>query len=338
MHLYYVILLLQFITRKEKKSREKFPSRIKCVKIKQCDRSHTVSFCDYGKLLTMKRSRDMGIFFILFIILMFGNNKGDNRNSQLFKTLIIGSIVMSVISTLMPALSAIAFIAIIIYLVSYFKKKKKSAKRQEKYGWDPQRWDEEQGNQGTYEAYREVKKSMPKEKTLPQAAAKRKKIVEAFNEKYKLDLTAAQIQGIVNSTYMSEIWRKEVEAMNRKYETLYEWFQGYTKWLRVYMHVFHVQEITSDIRQQENICMYAFDEVFRYADLFPDLPLHEKIQHVNEKFYTSFDDVSFMIAYRFLESKGRHHELGNMDLVREDEKLDQLLEKYKTSEKEGIAQ
>ena len=84
--------------------------------------------------------------------------------------------------------------------------------------------------------------------------------------------------------------------------------------------------------------MYAFDEVFRYADLFPDLPLHEKIQHVNEKFYTSFDDVSFMIAYRFLESKGRHHGLGNMDLVREDEKLDQLLEKYKTSEKESIAQ
>ena len=69
----------------------------------------------------------MGIFFILFIILMFGNNKGDNRNSQLFKMLIIGSIVMSFISTLMPALSAIAFIAIIIYLVSYFKKKKKSA-------------------------------------------------------------------------------------------------------------------------------------------------------------------------------------------------------------------
>lgn len=272
----------------------------------------------------------MGIFFIIFIILMFTQNKGDNRNSEIFKFLIIGSIIMSVVSTIKPFLSFIAIIALIIFMVSKLNKKKRSDQRKEQYGWDPQRWDNEQGNTGTYENYREAKKNAGKNKVLPQAAVKRKKIVEAFNEKYDLDLTAAQIQGITNATYMSEIWRKEVEAMNRKYENVYEWFQGYTKWLRVYMYVFHVQEITSDIRQQESISMYAFDEVMRYADLFPDLPLAEKIQKVNEKFYTSFDDVSFMIAYRFLESKGRHHNLGNVDLVREDEKLDELLEKYRT--------
>ncbi len=274
----------------------------------------------------------MGIFFIIFILMMFGKNKSDNRNSQLFRILIIGSIIMSAVSMVMPFLGSFAFIAIVIFLVNFFKKKKKSDQRKEQYGWDPQRWDKEHGNPGVYNMYQGAKSTLEKGKVLPQAAAKRAKIVDAFNEKYSLDLTTEQVQCIVNSTYMSEIWRKEVEAMNRKYATVYEWFQGYTKWLRVYVYVFHVQEITSDIRQQENICMYAFEEVFQYVDLFPDLPLPEKIRQVNAKFFTSFDDVSFMIAYRFLESKGKHHNLGNTDLVREDEKLDELLKKYKTQE------
>lgn len=271
------------------------------------------------------------IFFIIFIIMMFGNTKGDNRRSELFRFLIIGSIIMSGISIIIEPLGVIAVIAMIIWLISWRKKKKNSNNRKEQYGWDPQRWDREQGNQNTYQESKQEKASA-KRTVLPQASAKRKKIVTAFNEKYQLCLTAEQVQGIVNSTYMSEIWRKEVEAMNRKYENVYEWFQGYTKWLRVYLYVFHVQEVTSDIRQQENICMYAFEEVFRYVDEFSELPLHEKIRRVNEKFYTSFDDVSFMIAYRFLESKGRSHDLGTADLVREDENLDDLLKKYQTAE------
>ena len=272
----------------------------------------------------------MGIFFVIFIIIMFNKNKPDNRNSQLFKTLITASIIMSVVASLVPFLGIFAFIAFIVYFTTQFNKKKKSDKRREQYGWDPQRWDAEHDNPGVYNMYRGVKSTLEKTKALPQSSAKRKKIVDSFNKKYDLDLTEEQVQCIVNSTYMSEIWRKEVEAMNRKYENVYEWFQGYTKWLRVYIHAFHVQEITSDIRQQENICMYAFEEIFQYAELFPELPLSEKIREVNSKFFTSFDDVSFMIAYRFLESKGKHHKLGSADIVRSDEQLDELLEKYKT--------
>lgn len=274
----------------------------------------------------------MGIFFVIFIFIMFGKNKRDNRNSQLFKTLIIGSVIMSVVSSLIPFLGIFAFIAFIIYFTTQFNKKKKSDQRKEQYGWDPQRWDAEHENPGVYSMYQGAKSTLEKAKALPQSSAKRKKIVDSFNEKYDLDLTEEQVQCIVNSTYMSEIWRKEVEAMNRKYENVYEWFQGYTRWLRVYIHAFHVQEITSDIRQQENICMYAFEEIFQYAELFPELPLSEKIRQVNTKFFTSFDDVSFMIAYRFLESKGKHHNLGNADIVRGDAQLDELLEKYKTQQ------
>ena len=102
--------------------------------------------------------------------------------------------------------------------------------------------------------------------TLPKAVSKRRKIIERFNERFTLALTDEQISSIVNASYMTPIWRSEIEAMSEKYETVYEWFTGDTSWLRVYMYVFHIQEISSDIMQQERICMHAFEEIFQFAD------------------------------------------------------------------------
>ncbi len=273
------------------------------------------------------------VFFIIFLVMIFNKNKRDGRGSDVFKWLILFSIFGGVSSLIFSPLGIIGIIAIIIYIANRVKDKKKSDSRKEQYGWDPQRWDTERGNQNqTYQSYREQKKNTVKSRVLPAAVAKRRKIVEAFNEKYQLYLTPEQIKGIVDASYMSEIWKKEVEAMSQKYETVYQWFQGYTKWLRVYLHAFHVQEVTSDIRQQENICMYAFEEIFQYADRFPDLPLSEKIRAVNDKFFTSFDDVSFMIAYRFLESKDKRHNLGSGKIIREDGEIDELLHKYESQE------
>lgn len=277
------------------------------------------------------------IFFIIFIIMVFGGKNGkDKARSDIFKWMVLFSIFGGAFSMMFSPVGLIGLIAIIVYLAKRYKDKKKSDRRREEYGWDPQRWDAERGNQNqTYQEYRERKKTEGRSKPLPGAVSKRKKIVEAFNEKYQLYLTPEQIRGIVDASYMSEIWKKEVEAMSHKYETVHQWYQGYTKWLRVYLHAFHVQEVTSDIRQQENICMYAFEEVFQYVDRLTDQPLAEKIRMVNDKFYTAFDDVSFMIAYRFLESKDKHHDLGSGRIVREDEEIDELLHKY---ESQGTAQ
>ncbi|MCQ2521848.1 MAG: hypothetical protein MJ105_05670 [Lachnospiraceae bacterium] len=164
---------------------------------------------------------------------------------------------------------------------------------------------------------------------LPSSEHRRKKLCRNFNEKYRLYLTEAQIQGIVNASYMSDLWCNELRSMNNKYESIYEWFTGNTKWLRVYLHAFHVMEVTSDIRQQENIVTYSFEEVFKYVDTLSNLALSEKIAKVNDKFYTAFDDVSFMIAYRYLERKGLKHSLeSTRQLIKDDEEIDRLLEKY----------
>lgn len=283
----------------------------------------------------------MGIVpFIIFFMIIFGKSQKDNRDTEVFKVFFGIALLIAALSVLANPLGMIAVFGIIVFLVKKMSEKKKSDERAKKYGWDPLRWDKERGNPRTCQQASRQKQTAQNAKAagntvrhdpLPKSIAKRKRIVEAFNEKYKLCLTPEQIQSIVNSSYMSEIWNREVQSMSQKYQIVYEWFSGYTQWLRVYMYVFHVQEITSDMRQQESIAMYAFEEVFRYADSLPGISTSEKIQRINQQFYTSFDDATFMIAYRFLESKGLKHQLGNPeDLVQDHDAVDELLKKYRT--------
>ncbi|MEE1101724.1 MAG: hypothetical protein U0K86_09610, partial [Agathobacter sp.] len=164
--------------------------------------------------------------------------------------------------------------------------------------------------------------------SLPSSAVKRRKIVAKFNEKYELCLTDAQIQSIVNSSYMSQTWRREVEAMDRKYESMYEWFQGPTGWLRVYLYVFKVQDISSDIQLQENIVAHSFDEIFNYADECETFTIHDTIERINNHFMTTFDDATFAAAYRFLEMKGRRHVIKTHRVVRNENTVDDLESKY----------
>lgn len=265
------------------------------------------------------------IFFIIFFIMMFKGKGKDAFASDIFKVIFTLCVIGAVSSIFFPLLKLVGAIALIAWFVNKYGKK---SKKPERRTWQQ---DDSYGRQDSaYREYRQQTKKESKGSTLPAAAKKRRKIVEAFNDKWELYLTPEQIKSIVDASYFSEIWKKEIEAMTRKYETLAQWYQGYTKWLRVYLRVFHVQEVTSDIRQQESICTYAFEEVFLYADTLSEMPLSEKIRAVNDKFYASFDDVSFMIAYRFLESKGRKHNLGASGIVREDADIDELLHKYDT--------
>lgn len=261
------------------------------------------------------------IFFIIFLVMMFKGKGRDALGSDLFKVIFTLCILGSVSSFFFGPLQFVGGIAVFVWLI------RKLLKKSRKEEWDA-KWQSGSRQDTVYREYKEQAKKTSKSSILPAAAKKRRKIVESFNEKYELYLTPEQIKGIVDASYFSEIWKKEIEAMTKKYETLSQWYQGYTKWLRVYLRVFHVQEVTSDIRQQESICVYAFEEVFLYADSLSDMPLSEKIRAVNDKFYASFDDVSFMIAYRFLESKGKKHDLGRSGIVREDADIDELLHKY----------
>lgn len=303
------------------------------------------------------------IFFLIFVILLLRNPE-DRRKSDLNKYLVIGSIFLGFIGSIINngSIAGLAIFAIITYLISLLLKKNKYEKKSKEYGFYETKFKEDQpGYNASYQrttqqgsawqtSTQQAAQQSSSDKfnsrgqgqgrpnftgdavygatSLPSSAVKRRKIVAKFNEKYELCLTDAQIQSIVNSSYMSQTWRREVEAMDRKYESMYEWFQGPTGWLRVYLYVFKVQDISSDIQLQENIVAHSFDEIFNYADECETFTIHDTIERINNHFMTTFDDATFAAAYRFLEMKGRRHVIKTHRVVRNENTVDDLESKY----------
>lgn len=171
---------------------------------------------------------------------------------------------------------------------------------------------------------------------LPKATAKRTKIVTKFNEQYDLFLTEEQIKRIVDASYMSNAWKREVEAMSVKYDSVYQWLHGDTAYLRAYLRAFTVQDVTSDFKQQMQIVMDSFEEIFIYSDSISGLSIEQRISSINSKFMTNFDEITYMIAYRYLESLGLHHELDKTQVNRVDNTFDDLVSKYDKMSSEGV--
>ena len=175
-----------------------------------------------------------------------------------------------------------------------------------------------------------------KSSILPKATGRRTKIVNKFNEQYSLFLTEEQIRNIVAASYMSNAWKREVEAMYAKYDSVYQWLVGDTAYLRAYLRAFAVQDVTSDFQQQQKIVTESFEEIFRYSDTISGLSLERRIEMINSKFLTNFDDITYMIAYRYLEVMGYHHELEKTQLNRIDGTFDDLVAKYDSMSTEEV--
>ncbi|MDD3369772.1 MAG: hypothetical protein PHP50_12980 [Lachnospiraceae bacterium] len=268
------------------------------------------------------------ILFIIFILIK-NQTSADTQRSDMFKWCIFIYVGFSFLSVLIYSpLTWFAIFGVVFYIL-YRKRKNGDFQRWER---DANNWKQHSDWSADYESTREkwhnLQNDHVKSRILPKPIGKRTKIVENFNHKYTLCLTDDEVKRIVDASYMSQGWKKEVEAMSAKYATVYEWFQGYTKWLRAYLYVFKVQNVTSDFEQQEKVVEDTFEQVFDFADTLENLSLDQKIERVNSCFLTGFDHETFMIAYRFLESKGRFHELETIDLVTNHEAFDEMQEKY----------
>lgn len=164
---------------------------------------------------------------------------------------------------------------------------------------------------------------------LPKPLMRRNRIITGFNQKYDLSLTGEEIRRIAEASYVSDSWKREVEAMTYKYETEGQWFAGSTDWLRVYIYVFQIQNISTDFSMQEQICFETLNEVMAYACELPDATVEERVRRVNDRYFTRFNEMSFMIAYRFLQRKGRTYNLSRPDLVKNvDQELEEVMKKY----------
>ena len=165
---------------------------------------------------------------------------------------------------------------------------------------------------------------------LPSAAKKRTKIVKKFSDKYDLYLTDREIKRIVDASYLSSGWAREICYMDQKYDTIYAWYAAMNPWLKVYLYAFQQQEISSDFAMQERIVYDAFNTVFSDICNDHDITIDQAIRRINEKYLTNFDETSFMIAYRYMESKGKRYSFAFNQVLNTHEDIDELLSKYES--------
>lgn len=306
----------------------------------------------------------MSLFLFILFIILFRKNKKDRKRSDVFRAIFYSFLALTVLSIFVssPVLWLIA-----IALITAVAVQKKVDRQNDTTGTSGTQNGRQNGTQygkqnstqygtqnstqygtqsGTQrraeQTYRagagfaqsssdsRSKPGYTESRILPRPINRRIRIVSAFNDKYDLSLTKDEIKRIVEASYVSEAWKREVEAMTAKYETEGQWFYGATDWLRVYIYVFEIQNISSDFTLQEQICFETLDEVMAYACEVPAATIEERAERINRRYFTRFDEMSFMIAYRYLQHKGRNYELSRPDLVKNvDQELEETMEKYR---------
>lgn len=277
------------------------------------------------------------IIFLLIICAIFGDRKNLFGAKQLdtIKKIIFGIIGISIVTSLFSELFPLLFLSLftlpaiipIAVIIMAFKKSKEKRVSSDRYRGSFNQADDETGTY--YGQKTDLKQKINSSGLLPKAASKRRKIIEKFNKKYELYLTESQIQRMVDASYYSSEWEKEIADMAKEYNSIYEWFQGDTAWLRAYLKVFHVQTVSSDFKQQKQICFSEFDQIFSGVDFASALSNEEVIMKMNDKFFTDFNEISFMIAYRFLEANGRKYNLARRNVVTNEDEIAELEKKYR---------
>ncbi len=163
---------------------------------------------------------------------------------------------------------------------------------------------------------------------LSKSIPKRRKIVKKFNKVYGLNLTEDEINKMVDASYMSFAWEKEIKDMDGDYDNVYEWYNSMTNWLRAYLKAFPVHTVSSDFARQKEIVVETFDQLLREINPESYTSLEECIYDINNKYYCVLDETTFMMMYRLLQASGRYHKLPTSNLIRHESDIDRLKKKY----------
>lgn len=282
----------------------------------------------------------MGIFILIIIILVLNQKKSQGQplfRNPATKNIIFAVIALMVISTLIQsvfsafwgfgrivtfALGPLIYFGVMVYIVVRIVK---SAKAGNSNPW--QSFSNQQGGHSTYDGSYGSSQGYGSATGLVRSAKKRSKILHKFNKKYGLCLTEQQEKTIVDASYVSSVWAHEISAMQRVFESLYEWFTGETAWLRVYLYAFKTQTIVPDLNQQGDVCLKAFCEVLSFMESAGYTSMETAIEALNRTYYTTFDSVTIMIAHQYAASRGHSFKLPIDDSVVMDE-MERLKRKY----------
>ena len=178
--------------------------------------------------------------------------------------------------------------------------------------------------------YQEIKKNdkAAAEYKLTRSTGRRVKIVSKFNKKYNLRLRDDQIERIMNASYVSYYWEKEIYDMSLDYNVPAEWLKSSTDWLRAYLLAFPVMDIASDINVQRTIVINSYLQIFKAVQGKSYYSVDEMIKDVNNMFLVNFDEMTFMIAHKFLKQSGFEFELPQIGVMKNMSEIDRLAEQY----------
>ena len=171
---------------------------------------------------------------------------------------------------------------------------------------------------------------------LTKSVPKRRKIVKKFNKMYELNLTDEEINKIVDASYMSFAWEKEIKDMDGDYDNIFEWYNSMTNWLRAYLKAFPVHTVSSDFARQKDICVETFDQLLKEVNPSSYSSLEECIYDINNKYYCVLDETTFMMLFRLLQASGRSHKLPTSSLIKHESDIDMLKRKYDQTENADV--
>lgn len=178
--------------------------------------------------------------------------------------------------------------------------------------------------------YREIKQKVNQGAgyKLTQSTSKRVKIVSKFNKKFGLNLTEDQIERIMNASYISYYWEKEIYDMSQDYNVQVEWLKSDTDWLRAYLMAFPVMDIASDFSVQKKIVVDAYYQIFKGITAKSYYSIDEMIKDVNNRYLVNFNEMTFMIAHKFLKQNGHDFELPRIGVTRVETDVERLAREY----------
>lgn len=272
------------------------------------------------------------IFLIWYQCYGKSNPETYRKVSSVFPKILVGLVLFSAFSTLfIPLLVPLIFVLallgvtapfwIFIWIIKRLTGKNGKGDRKKDYAYYQNSYVQNNNRQSIYNTVTGLTRSVPK----------RKKIVSKFNTKYDLNLTEDEINRIVDASYMSNCWEREIYDMSLHYDSLAQWYKTDSGWLRAYLHAFPVQNVSSDFEMQHKICVDSFDQIFKEIDPGSFQNVDACVEAINERYLTNFDEVTFMVAYRFLQANDIRYNLPHMQVIKATSEIDELKKKYDES-------
>lgn len=277
------------------------------------------------------------IFIVWYVIYAKNNPKVYRKIGDKISKIIVGLILLSFLSSFIPAAFGVSIgllvilcvfglpVIFFIWLIKNIFGGNSNRNKKSDYTY----------YQNNYQTADNKKRTYGTVTGLTKTVSKRRKIVEKFNKKYDLNLTEQEIDRIVDASYMSNCWEREIYDMDQSYDSVYQWYNSESGWLRAYLRAFSVQSVSSDFEMQRKICLDTYDQIFRDVNPGKYNTIDECVEDINERYFTFFDESIFMIAYRFLEYNGRRHELPHPGAMKNESEIDILQRKYDKTDNVG---